>query len=68
MNLGCNNLLMNPLFTIYNSQLPLFPDKNLECDYNAINLSPRNVCKYLHNANKQSAVGSDSYLVYYDLT
>ena len=49
------------VFTADNGQLPIFPDKNVECDYNAIDLSPRNVYKYLHNANKQSAKGPDGY-------
>ena len=47
------------VFTIDNGQLPTFPDKNVECDYNTINLSPRNVYKYLQNENKLSAPGPD---------
>ena len=40
------------VFTVDNGQLPIFPDKNVECDYNAIDL---------HNANKQSAAGPDGF-------
>ena len=49
------------VFTVDNGQLPIFADKNVECDYNAIDPFPRNVYKYLQNANKQSAAGPDDY-------
>ena len=49
------------MFTVDNDQLPIFSDKSVKCDYNAIDLSLRNVYKYLQNANKQSAAGPDGY-------
>ena len=49
-------------FTADNGQLLIFPDKYVECNYNAIDLSTRNVYKYLQNANKQSAAGPNGEL------
>ena len=48
------------VFTVDNGMLPNFPHKNVVCE-DFVDLSPKNVSKYLRLANKLSAAGPDGF-------